>query len=122
MITPTAATITMIGLAIFLLIIIPILDSHKTLGKYISLRYTLVTVFVITGIGCVLDFSHLVESSRNIVLMGSSVLVGIFVVVRTLEKTKLGSKINLKAKKGDAEVSAEIDPKDNKEQNNYGKT
>lgn len=102
MITPTAATITMIGLAIFLLIIIPILDSHKTLGKYISLRYTLVTIFVITAIGCVLDFSHLVDSSRNIVLMGSLILAGLFVIARSLEKVKLGARhIEVEAHKGD---------------------
>lgn len=110
MITPTAATITMIGLAIFLLIIIPILDSHKTLGKFISLRYTLVTVFVITGIGCVLDFSHLGESSRNIVLMGSLILAGVFVLARSLEKVKLGARnVHVTAKKGDIELSADVE-------------
>lgn len=112
MLTPITASIILIGLTIFLLVIIPILDGSKHLGKFISLRYTLVTIITLAAIGCVLDFSHLAESSRNIVLMGACVLVGLFIVVRTLEKTKLGSKINLKAKKGDAELSAEIDPKD----------
>lgn len=44
------------------------------------------------ALGCVLDFSHLAESSRNIVLTGGLILVGVFVAVRTIEKMKLGGK------------------------------
>lgn len=115
MISPGAATIIIIGIVIFLMIIIPILDSSKRFGKYISLRYTLVVVTLAMVLGCVLDFSHLVESSRNIVLMGGLIIVGLFIVVRSLEKVKLGSKkISVEAKKGDASISAEIENKDGK--------
>ena len=84
MITPTAATIIMCVLGLFLMFVIPFLDSSKRFGKYISLRYTLVVVTTLMALGCVLDFSHLAESSRNATITGGLVLVGIFVAVRSL--------------------------------------
>ena len=120
MITPEIASIILICMAVFLIVVIPILDGSKRFGKYISLRYTLVTICTLMALGCVLDFSHLIESSRNIVLMGAMILVGLFVVVRSLEKVKLGNKhFVAKVKKGDVEASAELngnnDDKSNKE-------
>lgn len=112
MIEPLTATCIMIGLAIFLLILIPLLDSHEKLGKYISLRYVLATVCLILGVGCVLDFSHLAESSRNIVLWGAFGIVALFVIVRSFEKVKLGSrKFHAEVHKGDAGASVDLEPK-----------
>lgn len=109
MITPTATLIFIIISSIFLLVIIPWLDGSKVLAKYISLRYTLVAFCLIMAFGCVLDLSHLAESSRNIVLMGGLLLVGLFVLVRSLEKVKLGSRdLKLSIKKGDAEATTEL--------------
>lgn len=109
MISPTVTTVVMIVMIIFLLVIIPLLDASAKLGKYISLRYTLVAVCLIMALGCVLDFSHLIESSRNIVLGGGFILVGLFVVVRSLEKIKLGARsFEVTAKKGDIELNAKV--------------
>ena len=113
MITPTAATIIMCVLGLFLMFVIPFLDSSKRFGKYISLRYTLVVVTTLMALGGVLDFSHLTESSRNITITGGLVLVGIFVAMRSLEKCKLGSKkINVEVHKGDLGASASLENKD----------
>ena len=92
MLTPELAAIILLAVCVLLLIIIPILDGSKQLSKYISLRYTMVAISLIMALGCVLDFSHLAESSRNIVLTGGLILVGVFVAVRTIEKMKLGGK------------------------------
>lgn len=109
MISANLATWIIIGVAVFLMIVIPILDGSKRFGKYISLRYTLVVVILSMMLGCILDFSHLFETSRNIVLYGGIVIVGLFVVVRSLEKCKLGSKtIEVTARKGDAEITTTI--------------
>lgn len=119
MITPLLATIAIIASALFLLVIIPLLDGSKKFGKYISLRYTLVVVALTCVLGCILDFAHLEESSRNIVLCGGLVLTGLFVVVRSLEKCKLGAKltnkkIELEVSKGDASIKTKIESeKDN---------
>lgn len=110
MISANLATWITIGVAVFLMIVIPILDGSKRFGKYISLRYTLVVVILSMMLGCILDFSHLSETSRNIVLYGGIIIAGLFVVVRSLEKCKLGSRtVRMTAKKGDAELSAEIE-------------
>lgn len=109
MLTPEVSAIILIAVSILLLIIIPILDGTKKFSKYISLRYTLVAVALVMSLGCVLDFSHLAESSRNTVLLGGLILVGLFVAVRSLEKLKLGGKkIEFSAGKGDAKITATI--------------
>lgn len=114
MITPLWATIAIIATALFLLIVIPLLDGSRRFGKYISLRYTLVVVGLTMALGCVLDFSFLIESSRNIVLCGGFALTGLFVVFRSLEKGKLGAKlmnkkIELEVAKGDASLKTTIE-------------
>lgn len=109
MISPTVTTSVMILMIIFLLIAIPLLDASTKLGKYISLRYILVALSLIMALGCILDFSHLNESSRNIVLAGGLILVGLFVVVRSLEKVKLGTRsFEVELHKGDLGASAKL--------------
>lgn len=112
MLTPTVAALILVAVTLLLLILIPVLDGSEKFHQYISLRYTLVAVSLIMALGCVLDFSHLNENSRNIVLAGGLVLVGLFVVVRSLEKMKLGNKvINLSAEKGDIKITANLQNK-----------
>jgi len=109
MISANLATWIILGAAVFLMIIVPILDGSKRFGKYISLRYTLTVVILSMMLGCILDFSHLSETSRNIVLYGGIIIAGLFIVVRSLEKCKLGSKtIEVTARKGDAEITTTI--------------
>ena len=113
MIEPSFATLIILTMGILLMFVIPFLDSSKRFGKYISLRYTLVVVTTLMALGCVLDFSHLTESSRNVTITGGLVLVGIFVAVRSLEKCKLGGKkINVEVHKGDLSASASLENKD----------
>ena len=110
MISPILATVIILLVSVLLMVIIPMLDASKKFGKYISLRYTLVVVALVMALGCVLNFSHLMESSRNIVLTGGLVLVGLFITMRSLEKIKIGARhIEVSAKKGDIEVSAELE-------------
>lgn len=107
MLTPTIASIALLCVCVLLLIVVPVMDGSKRFSKFISLRYILVAMSLIMALGCVLDFSHLAESSRNIVLTGAVILVSIFVIVRSLEKVKLGGKkIELTAEKGD--MKAEV--------------
>lgn len=110
MIEPSFATLIMLVLGLLLLFVIPLLDASKRFGKFISLRYTLIVITTIMAVGCVLDFSHLNESSRNIALAGGLSLIGLFVIARSLEKCKLGPrKFHITAKKGDIELNAEIE-------------
>lgn len=116
MLTPHIAAIILLAVCILLLIIIPLLDGSERFHKFISLRYTLVALSLTMALGCVLDFSHLSDSSRSIVLTGGLSLVGLFVLVRSLEKIKLSNKvINLSAQKGDIKLSANLHNKENSE-------
>lgn len=109
MLTPELAAIILLAVCVLLLIVIPVLDGSKRLSKYISLRYTMVAIALIMALGCVLDFSHLAESSRNIVLTGGLVLVGVFVAVRTIEKMKLGGKtIEISIEKNGTKMSTTL--------------
>lgn len=112
MITPMLATIVLAIATLLLIVVIPILDGTPKFQKYISLRYTLVAISLIMALGCILDFSHLAEGSRNIVLMGAMILVGVFVIVRSLEKMKLGNKvIDLSVEKDGIKAKAKIENK-----------
>ena len=113
MVTPVFATVVVAVSVLLTIVIIPILDGTQKFQKYISLRYTLVAISLIMALGCILDFSHLAESSRNIVLMGAMVLVGIFIIVRSLEKLKLGNKvIDVCVEKDGIKAKAKIENKD----------
>ena len=113
MVTPVFATVVVAVAVLLTIVIIPILDGTPKFQKYISLRYTLVAISLIMALGCILDFSHLAESSRNIVLMGAMILVGIFIIVRSLEKLKLGNKvIDVCVEKDGIKAKAKIENKD----------
>lgn len=109
MITPVSATIIICVLGIFLMFIIPILDASQRFGKFISLRYTLIVITTLMALGCVLDFSHLTEKARVITISGGLALVGIFILVRSLEKIKLGGRtFEIKVQKGDTSVEGKL--------------
>ena len=112
MLTPEMSAIILLIVSVVLLIVIPLLDGSTRFARYVSLRYTLVTVALIMSLGCVLDFSHLNDSSRNIALMGGLILVGIFVAVRSLEKLKIGNKIiEVSAEMGDKKLTTKLQNK-----------
>jgi thiol:disulfide interchange protein len=112
MIEPNFATIVILGVGLLLIVIIPLLDGSERFSKFISLRYTLVAVCLLMALGCILDFSHLSDKSRNIILLGSLILVGLFVAVRSLEKMKIGNKvIELSAQHGNTKVNAKLQNK-----------
>lgn len=117
MIEPNLATMILLGVCILLLVVIPLLDGSTRFARYISLRYTLVSVTLIMALGCVLDFSHLADQSRNIVLLGGIILVGVFVIVRSLEKMKLGNKvIEVSAERNGVKIGAKLQNKDDPKQ------
>ena len=110
MLSPVLATVIMFTASAVLLCVVPMLDASTRFGKYISLRYTIVSCFIAMELGCLLDFSHLDDKSRHIMLLSASVISCVFLVVRSLEKVKLGGKhITLGIKKNDVHISAELD-------------
>lgn len=86
MLSPENSTIIILSIFILYAVFIPILDKSKWFKDYISLRWLTVLLFLTAMIAVILDFSHLETETRNIVIIGSIILSGVFVVVRSLEK------------------------------------
>lgn len=110
MISAHIATIIVLAFIIIFGVGVPILD--KRVPKYISYRWCVVVVVLALLIGVVVDFGELPQDIRRAVVIGGLVIVGAYIVLRTVEKALAndwlrGAKIE--AKKGDISVSVSSD-------------
>lgn len=101
------------GLVIVLALIIPLLNSIEKLSNFISLRWSCIAIILLIMVGVVIDFAHLSDNTRDITLRGGLIIVGIFLVLRTIEKILYNGwlkGVNLKGtvKKGDLTATAEV--------------
>ena len=113
MVDATLALWILVGLAILLALIIPILDSTKKFSNFISLRWSCIAIILLIMVGVVIDFTHLADNTRDLVIRGGLIVVGIFVVLRTIEKVLYMGWLkgfNLKGtiQKGDLKATGEI--------------
>lgn len=113
MISANLALWILVGLVVVLAVTIPLLDSVEKFSKFISLRWTCVSVILLIMVGVIINFNHLSDNTRDIVIRGGLIVVGVFLVLRTVEKVL--SKgwlrgINVKGtiQKGDLKATAEI--------------
>ena len=113
MIDAYPATIIMLAFIVFFGVILPIMDKSKKFGKFVSLRFAVLVVFLSMAVGVVLDFSHLENNIRFAVIVGTLIIGGIFFIIRTWEKAAAnGWSIGIKkieAGKGDAKVTVDLD-------------
>ena len=116
MITPIPATVIILVIIVLFGIILPILDKSKMFGKFISLRWCIVVTFVAMFVGCLIDFDQLSDSVRLAVVLGTLIVGGIFILIRTWEKAvSKGWSIGIKrieASKGDAKVTVDVNGKE----------
>jgi hypothetical protein len=120
MITPDLAMWILIGLAALLLIIIPLLDSTEKFSKIISMRWTCTAIILILMVAVVVDFEHLSEETRSLILKGGLIVVGAFILLRSVEKVLLkGYLKNIDfqgtIQKGDVQATVSLTSKDNNE-------
>lgn len=113
MISANLALWILVGFVVVFAIAIPLLDSVEKFSKFISLRWTCVSVILLIMVGVIINFNHLSDNTRDIVIRGGLIVVGVFLVLRTVEKVL--SKgwlrgINVKGtiQKGDLKATAEI--------------
>lgn len=113
MISANLALWILVGLVVVLAVAIPLLDSVEKFSKFISLRWTCISVILLIMVGVIINFNHLSDNTRDIVIRGGLIVVGVFLVLRTVEKVL--SKgwlrgINVKGtiQKGDLKATAEI--------------
>lgn len=110
MISPQIATIIILFFILVFGVAVPILD--RKLPKYVSYRWCVIVVVLALLIGAVVDFDVLSDEARKIVLVGSLVISGVYVILRTLEKVLANGWLKgarIEASKGDINVKISSD-------------
>lgn len=113
MISPDNAIIVVCSFLVIFGIVLPILNVK--LKEYISYRWLVVVTVLALLIGTVADFDALSEDNRKIIFIGSLVICGGFVLLRTIEKILANGWLkgaSIEAKKGDASVILKSDDKE----------
>ena len=124
MIDPFCATSILCVLSFILIILLPMLDSIPKLTKFVSFRWTCVAVILIIMVAVVINFKELADETRNIIVSGGLIVVGGFLILKTIEKILYNGwlkGLNLKGSvekgewKGGFELSSQKKEGENKE-------
>ena len=115
MIDPYSSTTILGAFLILFGIVIPVCGAIPKIREVISYRYLIVVVFLACTVGVIVDFSHLDDATRGAVIIGTAILSGIFIVLRSAEKALyngwIGSqKIRLSFQKDGLKAAANIEP------------
>lgn len=112
MVTPTFATIVIVVFLVVFGIVMPILN--KKFPKFISYRWSVVVVILALLLGAILDFDALSENVRHCLLVGGLIIVGGYVLLRTVEKALANGWLRgaeIEAEKGDIKVKGRFGQK-----------
>lgn len=112
MIKPEIATIIIIVFIMLFGVILPILNRRAP--KYVSYRWCVVVVILALLIGSVIDFGALPDDARQSILVGGLVIVGAYIVLRTVEKALANGWLrgaSIEASKGDISVKVKAEDK-----------
>ena len=107
MIAASWATIILIGFILLYGVLIPILDVKAK--NFMSLRWSALVVLLAMGVGALLDFDHLSDDCRKVILLGVVICVPIWIALRTIEKLAMKGYVGkITARKGDASVDIDL--------------
>ena len=115
MIDAIPATLILLSFIVAFGILVPVLNIK--FPKFISYRWCVVVVALALLIGSVVDFQALSDEARRVILVGGLVIVGAYVVLRTVEKALANGWLRgarIEASKGDLRVS--LKSEDDKQQ------
>lgn len=115
MIDPTIATEIMVAFLIVMGIIIPVCGVIPKLKEIISYRYLVVVVFLALSLAVIVDFSEVDTSIKSAVIVGTAILSGLFIILRSVEKAFYNKwigngKIEASVEKGDIKAKVKIEP------------
>lgn len=119
MIDAIPATLILLSFIVAFGILVPVLNIK--FPKFISYRWCVVVVALALLIGAVVDFRALSDEARRVILVGGLVIVGSYVVLRTIEKALANGWLRgarIEASKGDLSVS--LTSEDGKQQTERG--
>ena len=115
MIDSKSATIVLICFLIVFGIIIPILDKIPFVRSFISFRWLIIVIYSSMALGAILDFDHLDDTVRFVVVLGGILLSALLVIIRSLEKAAVNRwhlpHTRAKVRKGDVAASLSVCPK-----------
>lgn len=122
MLSPNVATIIIVSFLVVFGIVMPILN--RKLPKFISYRWSVIVVILALLIGAVLDFDALSENVRYSLIVGSLVIAGGYILLRTIEKALANGWLRgaeIEAEKGDIKVKGRLGGKPELQDNNNNK-
>lgn len=121
MLDPKTATIIIIGLLIFLLVIVPVLEAIPRIKEGISRRYILASIYTALAVACIVNFKDLDNSVRYACIIGGLVINGLVILLFTAEKisfTRLFGLKRIKASLLEKLFEADFDTDNNKQSDN----
>ena len=121
MLDPKTATIIIIGLLIFLLIVVPVLEAIPRIKEGISRRYILASIYTALAVACIVNFKDLDNSVRYACIIGGLVLNGLVILLFTAEKisfTRLFGLKRIKASLLEKLIEADFDTENKQSDNN----
>ena len=121
MLEPFSATAILISFLVIWAIIIPIFGAIPKVKNVISYRYLILTVFLACMIGVVINYHDLDSSIKLGVVVGTTILCGVYIIIRSFEKWlangwRFNKDIEASVQKG--EIKAEIKLKDTGDKEN----
>lgn len=119
MLSPNVATIIIVSFLVVFGIVMPILN--RKLPKFISYRWSVIVVILALLIGAVLDFDALSDNVRYALIVGSLVIAGGYILLRTIEKALANGWLRgaeIEAEKGDIKVKGRLGGKPESHDNN----
>ena len=120
MIDPFSATAIIIAFLVIWAIIIPVCGVIPKVKEIISYRYLVVTVFLACTIGVIVNFGELDTGVKMAVIVGTAILSGLYIVLRSIEKLAfngLFSSHDLKASVSKGDIEAKIELKNGEKEN-----
>lgn len=110
---PILAIIILCVLVTILIILVPILDAIPALTRFVSFRWVCVSIVLVLMVGVIIDFKELSDSTRDLTITGGMIIVGGFLLLKTVEKILYNGwlkGVNLKGsiEKGDLKGNVEI--------------
>ena len=118
---PILAIIILCALVTTLIILVPILDAIPALTRFVSFRWVCVSIVLVLMVGVIIDFKELSDSTRDLTITGGMIIVGGFLLLKTLEKILYNGwlkGVNLKGSiekgelKGNVEISSDSKKQD----------
>ena len=118
---PILAIIILCALITILIVLVPILDAIPALTRFVSFRWVCVSIVLVLVVGVIIDFKELSDSTRDLTITGGMIIVGGFLLPRTLEKILYNGwlkGVNLKGSiekgelKGNVEISSDSKKQD----------